>query len=160
MRRGAVAIALSLVLGATVSCSGRAASGCSSPDDALVASVMSHARSQFVFGRSKIDRIELVRAKQVPLPAELRDSGGESLLALRTMGYFASPVSDALAGAQATDLFLIGAGGEVIAPIGTFAATSFTYPTPTSSGWAAMSARIEGSRASEQAYGCASGERR
>jgi hypothetical protein len=131
-------------------------SGCTTPDEELVSSVMERARSQFPVGDRVVDRLELVRARQIALPEDDREAGGASILALRTTSYDADPVSDALAGVEVTNLFLLDADDEVIGPIGTFATESFDVPPPDLPDWEQVAERIVSSPAGNAVRECAS----
>lgn len=154
MRRRDVRASLAalLVLAALGGCSRE---GCTTPDDELVASVMERARSGFVVGDNTIDRVELVRARQVALPEGDREAGGVAVLALRTAQFERDPLSEAVPGLEVTALFLLDDDDRVVGPVNGFAEESFDVPPPDLPDWRAARERVDGSPAVDAVAACA-----
>lgn len=149
------AVLCAAVLGA--GCQGSAKNAtCPRADAAVVASVMAHARTHFRFGDSTIERLERVRALDVPLADADKGGGGVSVLAVRTGTYFPGAKGTVQPAVEVTSLFLLDSRHRVIGPVGRFATAGFSYPVPTSPEWAAFSARVDRSSAATKAENCAS----
>jgi hypothetical protein len=117
---------------------------------------MAHARTHFRFGESTIERIDLVRALDVPLASQARGAGGVSILAVRTGTYFPGPNGTVQPSIEVTSLFLLDAAHAVIGPVNQFAKGLYTYAAPTGADWAAASAKADSSAAATKAANCAS----
>lgn len=119
--------------------------GCDSPDDAVVEELMSHAKSDFMYGESRIARLEFDDAAQAELPEEMRRYGATHVVVIRAASYLADPVSDDLGGAVGNNTFVVDADGHPIGPIGLIAPKQFELQAPDEPGWSEWAERVDGS---------------
>lgn len=119
--------------------------GCEEPDEAIVDELMAHAKTDFVAGESRIERLEFREAAQGELPEELRRFGATDIVVIRGVSYFKNAVSDELAGVHVNNTFVIDDEGHPVGALDTFARKGFDIQAPDEPGWDAWVERVNDS---------------
>lgn len=136
-------LGMTLVASVMTGCSVLPGMGCGSPDEAVADELMSHAKTDFMAGDTRIAEVEFKDAAQGPLPAELRRYGATDIVVIYAVAQFADAASPELGGVYGANTFVVDADGQPVGVVGPVAQRHFDVPAPDDSGWDTWAQRVD-----------------
>lgn len=104
---------------------------------------MSHSKTDFMFGESRIARVELEQAAQQELPEELQRYGATDVVVIYAVAYFDNPASEDVGGVYGTNTFVIDDDGHPVGSLDRNARLQFDLPEPDEQGWDEWAERLD-----------------